>query len=154
MRGKIVILLSLVLLLLSVSAVLAEERVVLYSAHTQEIIDALAPMFEEATGIKAEVVKLGSSDVIARVKAEKENPQCDVIWSIGGEQLEANSDLLDSYTPKEWDKVADVFKVGTNWLPYTGIVMVFVANTEMLSDDMMPKSWSDLSDERFKLIRI
>ncbi|MCP4403948.1 MAG: extracellular solute-binding protein [bacterium] len=122
----------------------------LYSAHTQEIIDALAPMFEEATGIKAEVVKLGSSDVIARVKAEKENPQCDVIWSIGGEQLEANSELLDSYTPKEWDKVADVFKVGTNWLPYTGIVMVFVANTEMLSDDMMPKSWSDLSDERFK----
>ncbi len=130
-------------------AVMAEEKVVLYSAHTQEIIDALVPRFEEATGIKAEVVKLGSSDVVARVKAEKENPQCDVIWSIGGEQLEANSALLESYTPKDWDKIDDVFKVGTNWMPYTGIIMVFVVNTDMLKEDEIPKKWTDLSDAKF-----
>ena len=41
---------------------------------------------------------MGSSDVIARVKAEKGNPQCDVIWSIGGEQLEVNGDPLIIYS--------------------------------------------------------
>jgi iron(III) transport system substrate-binding protein len=127
-----------------------DQKVVLYSAHTQEIIDALVPQFEAATGIKAEVVKMGSSDVIARVKAEQGNPQCDVIWSIGGEQLEANSDLLQTYEPKDWDKIDDVFKVGHGWLPYTGIVMVFVANTDMLSDAQMPKSWTDLSNPGYK----
>jgi len=152
MKAKVFVVASLAVLLLMVPfmAVAEDKAVVLYSAHTQEIIDALAPRFEAATGIKAEVVKLGSSDVVARVKAEQANPQCDVIWSIGGEQLEANSDLLEAYTPKDWDKIADVFKVGTNWLPYTGIVMVFVANTEMLTAEEMPKSWTDLSNPALK----
>ena len=126
------------------------EKVVLYSAHTQEIIDALAPQFKADTGIEAEVVKMGSGDVISRVKAEKENPQCDVIWSIGGEQLEANSDLLAPYTPEDWDKIEDVFKVGTNWLPYTGIVMVFIVNTNLVPEDQMPQKWTDLADPKWK----
>ncbi len=151
MKGKVFVVAFVVLLLLSSPfAVFAEESVVLYSAHNLAIIDVMVPRFEAATGIKADWIKLGSSEVIARIKAEKGNPQCDVIWSIGGEQLEANSDLLESYTPKDWDKVEDVFKVGTNWLPYTGIIMVFIVNTDMLKEDEMPKKWTDLSDARFK----
>jgi iron(III) transport system substrate-binding protein len=156
MKGKILVVLLVLLVSFSVFAVgtaessAGDKTVVLYSAHTQEIIDALVPRFEAATGIKAEVVKLGSSDVVARVKAEAGNPQCDVIWSIGGEQLEANSDLLANYTPAGWDKVDDVFKVGTNWLPYTGIVMVLVVNTDMVSASEMPRKWTDLSDPRLK----
>lgn len=156
MKGKILVVLLVLAVSFSVfSAGKAEgsaenQSVVLYSAHTQEIIDALVPRFEAATGLKAEVVKMGSSDVIARVKAEKGNPQCDVIWSIGGEQLEANGDLLQNYEPKDWDKVEDVFKVGHGWLPYTGMVMVFIVNTDMLSESDMPKSWKDLSDPKLK----
>ncbi len=126
------------------------KSVVLYSAHTQEIIDALVPRFEAATGIKAEVVKLGSGDVVSRVRAEKDNPQCDVIWSIGGEQLEANSDLLEEYIPKEWNMIDPVFKVGTNWLPYTGIVMVFIVNTDIVPENLTPRRWTHLSDPRLK----
>ncbi|MBI9102461.1 MAG: extracellular solute-binding protein [Spirochaetales bacterium] len=154
MKGKILVVLLLLVVSFSVFATgeaeSDEQSVVLYSAHNQEIIDALVPRFEAATGIKAEVVKMGSSDVIARVKAEQGNPQCDVIWSIGGEQLEANSALLQNYEPEGWDKVEDVFKVGTNWLPYTGIVMVFIVNTDLISDSMTPRKWTDLSDPRLK----
>ncbi len=128
----------------------SEQRVVLYSAHTQEIIDELVSRFESETGITAEVVKMGSSDVISRVKAEKENPQADVIWSIGGEQLEANSDLLEKYQPADWDMIDDVYKVGDAWLPYTGIVMVFIVNTEDLSESEYPQSWVDLGDPAYK----
>ncbi len=127
-----------------------DKSLVVYSAHTQEIIDALVPRLYEETGIRAEVVKLGSSDVVARVKAEAGNPQADVIWSIGGEQLEANSDLLAPYTPADWDKVPEVFRVGTNWLPYTGIVMVFVVNTDMVPANQIPRRWTDLGDPRLK----
>jgi iron(III) transport system substrate-binding protein len=151
MKGKVFLAVFVVLLLLMVPfTVFAQETVVLYSAHDTAIIEAMGPRFEAATGIKAEFIRLGSGDVVARVKAEKDNPQCDVIWSIGGEQLEANSDLLESYTPKDWDKIDDVFKVGTNWLPYTGIIMVLVVNTDMVKEDEMPKRWTDLSDTRFK----
>jgi len=151
MKGKTFVVVCAVFSLFLVPFVVrAEETVVLYSAHDEAIIEAMVPRFEAATGIKAEVIKLGSGDVVARVKAEKDNPQCDVIWSIGGEQLEATSDLLESYTPKDWDKIDDVFKVGTNWLPYTGIIMVFAVNTDMVKEDEMPKKWTDLSDARFK----
>jgi iron(III) transport system substrate-binding protein len=152
MRGKLVffVLLLVPLALFATGGAEEHKTVVLYSAHTQEIIDGMVPMFESATGIKAEVVKLGSSDVVARVKAEQANPQCDVIWSIGGEQLEANPDLLESYTPKDWDKIADVFKVGNKWLPYTGIVMVFIVNTDMVPENLTPRKWTDLEDARLK----
>ncbi|HUX40104.1 MAG TPA: extracellular solute-binding protein [Rectinemataceae bacterium] len=131
----------------------APTKVVVYTAHEDSILNALAPRFEKETGIKLDYVKLASGDVIKRAKAESANPQADVIWSIGGEQLEAENAILAPYTPKEWDKIASVFKVGTNWLPYTGIMNVFVVNTNMLSADKMPKTWTDLMDPRFnKLI--
>lgn len=155
MKRKVVVIVLLIALLLPLTLFAggqkeAAKKVVLYSAHTQEIIDALAPRFKSETGIDAEVVKMGSGDVISRVKAEKDNPQCDVIWSIGGEQLEANSNLLQKYTPKDWDKIEDVFKVGTNWLPYTGIVMVFIVNTKLVPENLTPQKWTDLADPRLK----
>ena len=125
-------------------------KVVVYTAHEDSIINALAPMFEKDTGIKLEYVKMGSGDIIKRAKAEAGNPQADVIWSIGGEQLEAESAILAPYTPKDWNKIADVFKVGTNWLPYTGIMNVFIVNTKMVPANQMPKTWKDLGDPRFR----
>lgn len=137
-------------LVIAGSAWAAGGKVVVYTAHEESIINALVPMFEKDTGIKVEYVKLGSGDVIKRAKAEAANPQADVIWSIGGEQLEAESQILAAYTPKDWDKIASVYKVGTNWLPYTGIMNVFIVNTKMLKPEQFPKKWTDLQDARFK----
>jgi len=139
-----------VCLLLAISAWAAGGKVVVYTAHEDTIINALVPMFEKETGIKVEYVKLASGDVIKRAKAEAARPQADVIWSIGGEQLEAENQILASYIPKDWDKISSVYKVGTNWLPYTGIMNVFIVNTKMLSPDQYPKTWIDLTDARFK----
>lgn len=136
--------------LLAVSAFAAGGKVVVYTAHEEDIYNALIPLFEKDTGIKVEYVKLGSADIIKRAKAESANPQADVIWSIGGEQLEAENAILAPYTPKDWDKIASVYKVGTNWLPYTGIMNVFIVNTKMLSADKYPRKWTDLTDARFK----
>jgi iron(III) transport system substrate-binding protein len=128
----------------------AQQRVSVYTAHTANIVERLIPDFEKATGIKADVVKAGSGDIINRVRAEAANPKADVIWSIGAELLEANADLLEPYTPKEYDMVADAFKGGTAWLPYTGIVNVFMVNTNKLKPAEYPKTWADLANPRFK----
>jgi iron(III) transport system substrate-binding protein len=126
------------------------RRVVAYTAHEDAIIAAMVPRFKAETGVDLEFVKLGSGDVIKRVAAEAANPQCDVIWSIGGEQLEANSGVLERYIPKDWDKIDPVFKVGTNWLPYTGIMNVLVVNTKLIPAGRMPKGWMDLTDPWWK----
>jgi len=126
------------------------KKVVAYTAHEDNIVASMVPRFKAETGYDLEFVKLASGDVIKRVKAEAGNPQCDVIWSIGGEQLEADSDLLAKYVPKEWDKIAPVFKVGTNWLPYTGIMNVLIVNTKLVSNAETPKSWADLTNPKWK----
>jgi len=128
----------------------AQQRVSIYTAHTANIVERLIPEFEKATGIKADVVKAGSGDIINRVRAEAANPKCDVIWSIGAELLEANTDLLDPYQPKEYAMIADAFKSGGAWIPYTGILNVFVVNTKKLKPEEYPKSWADLAQPRFK----
>lgn len=123
-----------------------EGKVVAYSAHEDSIIDAMSDLWEEThPDVELEIIRMGSGDVINRVQAESENPQADVIWSIGGEPLEANSDLLADYEPADWDMIDDVYKVGTNWLPYTGIMNVFIVNTEMLDEDEYPRTWPELA---------
>jgi iron(III) transport system substrate-binding protein len=128
----------------------AQQRVSIYTAHTANIVEKLIPEFEKATGIKADVVKAGSGDIINRVRAESANPKADVIWSIGAELLEANTDLLQSYTPKEAAMIADQFRTTGPWLPYTGILNVFVVNTKKLKPEEYPRTWTDLAQPRFK----
>ena len=128
----------------------AQSRVSVYTAHTANIVDTLIPHFEKTTGIKADVIKAGSGDIINRARAEAANPKADVIWSIGAELLEAHADLLEPYTPKEFDMIADAFKGGAAWLPYTGIVNVFIVNTKKLKPEEYPKTWLDLAQPRFK----
>ena len=128
----------------------AQQRVSVYTAHTANIVERLIPEFEKATGIKVDVVKAGSGDIINRVRAEAANPKADVIWSVGAELLEANTDLLEPYQPKEYAMIADAFKTTGAWLPYTGIVNVFVVNTKKLKPEEYPKSWADLAQPRFK----
>ncbi|MBM3596700.1 MAG: extracellular solute-binding protein [Alphaproteobacteria bacterium] len=128
----------------------AQQRVSVYTAHTANIVETLIPHFEKATGMKADVVKAGSGDIINRVRAEAANPKADVIWSIGAELLEANADLLEPYTPKEYDQIADAFKGGKAWLPYTGIVNVIMVNTRKLKPEDYPKSWADLANPKYK----
>ncbi len=140
---------ALVCLTLAFAAGAAPTRVVVYTSLEDPILNVLVPRFEKETGMKVEYVKMGSGDIINRAKAEAGNPQADVVWSVGGEQLEANSALLVPYKPKEWDKINPLYNVGTNWLPFTGIMNVFIVNTKLVQPDKFPKTWTDLANPRF-----
>jgi iron(III) transport system substrate-binding protein len=126
------------------------RKVVAYTAHEDAVISQMAPKFERDTGYTLEFVKLSSSEAIARLAAEAATPRCDVIWSISGERLQANAALLEAYVPREWKSIAPVFKVGTNWLPYTCIVDVLIVNTRLLSSELVPRKWEDLADAKWR----
>lgn len=133
----------------------AEGRVVsVYTAHGQDALDVLIPRFEQETGIRVEVVKLGSGEVVQRVAAERGAPRCDVIWSIGGDQLAAQGELLERYRPEPlWSSLAPAYQssVGEDpWLPYTVIVPVLIVNTEHLPEGKRPRGWADLSAEELQ----
>ena len=77
-----------------------DKPMVIYTAHISAIVDKLIPIFEQETGLKAEVVKLGSGDVAKRAVAEAANPAADVIWSISGSALTEIADILDPTRPR------------------------------------------------------
>jgi iron(III) transport system substrate-binding protein len=135
---------------LSVAAMAQEKSVVVYTAHKASIVDALVPKFEKETGLKVDVVKAGSGDIIKRVKAESSAPKADVIWSIGGEQLEDNKDLLATYTPKEDAAILPTYKVSPEWIPYTGILLVMAVNNKELKPADYPKTWAELGAPKWK----
>ncbi len=127
-----------------------DKSVVVYTAHKASIVDTLLPMFEKETGIRAEVVKLGSSDIARRVRAESGKPAADVIWSVTGSQLTEYADLLEPYRPKEMDKVDPQFIESPAWTPYTAVVYVLAVNTEMQPMDGAPRTWAALADPKWK----
>jgi iron(III) transport system substrate-binding protein len=135
---------------LSAAAMAQDKSVVVYTAHKASIVDALVPKFEKETGIKVDVVKAGSGDIIKRVKAEASSAKADVIWSIGGEQLEDNKDLLATYKPKDDAAILPNYKVSPEWIPYTGILLVMAVNTKELKPADYPKTWAELGDAKWK----
>ena len=63
-----------------------EEKVlVIYSPNSDTEVDNIIPAFEEATGITVQLISAGTGECTSRLDAEKENPQCDVMF--GGVNL-------------------------------------------------------------------
>ena len=128
----------------------AEDRVVLYTAHKSSIVQKLAPLFEKETGLKADVVQLGSTDVVRRVRAEMAAPKADVVWSSTGAVLTENADLFEPYTPKDFDKIDPRFVSSPAWTPYTTVIYVLMVNTRMVKDADIPADLTSLSDAKWK----
>lgn len=135
---------------LSGVATAQDKPVVVYTAHKSSIVDTLLPIFEKETGLKAEVVKLGSGDIAKRVKAEAGAPAADVIWSISGSLMTELGDMLEPYTPADSDKIDPQFVASPNWTPYTAVVYVLAVNTGSLALADAPKSWAELADPKWK----
>lgn len=135
----------------AISPAFAQDgAVTIYTAHKSSIVDTLLPIFEQETGLKAEVVKLGSGDIMKRVQAEAGAPAADVIWSISGSSLTELADLLEPYTPPEFDQIDPQFIRNDAWTPYTAVVYVLAVNTDLLPLDQAPKTWADLTDPKWE----
>jgi iron(III) transport system substrate-binding protein len=132
-------------------ALLAQEgSVVVYTAHKSSIVDRLLPVFEAETGLKAEVVQLGSGDITRRARAESESPSADVIWSISGSLLTELADILEPYQPADFDAIDPQFIADPAWTPYTSVVYVLAVNTDLLALEDAPKSWAELADPQWQ----
>ena len=138
------------LLISALAGAAQAQKVVVYTAVKQSLVDKLTPMFTAQTGIKVEVVNAGSGDIINRVRAEAAAPKVDVIWSIGGEELEASKALWAPYTPVANDVILPAYKISPEWLPFSGILAVFIVNTQALKPADYPHSWKDLTDPKWK----
>jgi iron(III) transport system substrate-binding protein len=129
-----------------------EDTVVIYSTHGEEMLELLATAFEEETGVKVEFINL-KGELPERVRAEKENPQSDVMYggasSIFMELKE--EDLFEAYNPTWGDDIDPLFKDEENfWFGTIQTPVMIFYNTDVIAAEDAPKDWSDLTNPAYK----
>ena len=85
---------------LTTSTAFAQQKVVIYSAAPQDLMDRVLPAFEKSSGMKVEVVKGGSGDLINRMRAEAGRKSADVLFAVSTDVVVANSKLFSKYVPE------------------------------------------------------
>ena len=128
----------------------AQEKVTIYSAAPQDLIDHVVPAFEKATKLKVELIKGGSGDLINRLKAESGRKTADVLFSVSTDVVEANGKLFTKYVPENVKFLADTFKVNDAAVPFTAVATSFGVNTKLLTPEQYPKTWIDLGNPIYK----
>lgn len=128
----------------------AEDRLVVYTSHKEEVYGPIVKEFQERTGIWVEVVTGGTNELLERIAAQAEAPECDVMFGGGVESLSAYADLFAPYTCSG----AELLKPGLRgegdlWTPFSALPVVLIYNTKLV-DEAELTGWEDLLDSRWK----
>ena len=129
---------------------LAQDKVTIYSAAPQDLLDQVVPAFEKSSRLKVEVIKGGSGDLVNRLKAEAGRATADVLFSVSTDVVEANGKLFTKFVPENAKALADTFKVNDAAIPFTAVATSVGVNTKLLTAAQYPKTWADLGNPIYK----
>lgn len=136
-----------------------KEKIVVYTALEEEQMPVYKEAFEKANpGIEIEWVRDSTGVVTARLLAEKENRQADVVWGLAATSLMVldQKGMLDHYRPVGFDEIKDEFKDTRNgWPTWVGMdawASAICFNTVEAEKLGLPKptSWQDLTNPIYK----
>lgn len=131
MKKGLAVLLALVMLLGTAGA-LAEEILVVYTARSESLNNAVILNFEQDTGIKVEVVTGGTGELLKRVTGEVGNPLGDVLWAADETMLSASADLFEVYVSSEDANMQEAFRnKGGHFSPAFADPTVLIVNTNL-----------------------
>ena len=151
---------ALICLLIFASCSFAGEVVKAYTTMEEPLAKALFDEFESETGIKVEWVRLSGGEAIARLEAERANPQASIwVGGVGTQHIEAkNRRLTTPYRSRVANSIPSRYRDPDNF--WTGLYVgpiAFCMNVERAKELnlSMPKSWADLiKPEYAKKVRV
>ena len=114
--------------------------------------------FEAKYGITVNYVRMSSGEALARVQAEKDNPQFDIWWGgpIDSFVAAKGDGLLEAYDSPNYANLVDPAKtkdVDNQWVGIYMGTLGFATNTDWLAANpgsAAPTSWDDLLKPEFK----
>ena len=155
MAVSLMVLLALTLPIVGLTAPQAaelEKKVVIYSTHGESMLELVADAFEKETGVAVDFINL-KGELADRVRAEKANPQSDVMYGAPSSvflELKAE-DLFAPFTPTWASDINPLFKDAEGyWIGTIQTPVLMFYNSDMISMEKAPKDWSDLADPKYK----
>ena len=135
-------------------------EITVYTAlEDEQVSDYLAKFNETYPDITVNVVRESTGIITAKLIAEKDNPQADLVWGTAASSMMVLDDMgaLEPYEPEGCDRILPQFKSDKEVPTWVGIdawETAFVVNTDELKKlGMEPeeiKSYEDLLDPRLK----
>jgi len=131
------------------------NEVTLYTSletdETQEYIKAA----EATTGLKINWTRFSTGIVGAKLLAERQNPQADLVygWAVTYLMDYVQRGFFEPYKPKNGDKIPAKFKDPNDyWYAFDLYLAAFAVNTEKIKEYNlpMPTSWHDLTNPVYK----
>lgn len=144
------------LLALGLAMPAAAGELTIYTALEEEELAAYTEAAQKALpDVELNVLRLSTGKLGARILAEADNPQADLIW---GWAVTAMMDprileMMSSYEAAGVDVLPDRFRDPENrWFAPIGYMGAFCVNKPRLEEKglPMPTSWADLEQEGFK----
>jgi iron(III) transport system substrate-binding protein len=121
-----------------------EDRLVVYTAHKEEVYWPIIKEFEERTGIWVEIVPGGTNELLTRLAQEKDAPQADVMFGGGVDSLEAYADCFTPYFCRDWVLLDYTMRsIDGLWTPFSALPVVLIYNTKLVSPGRLT-CWKDL----------
>jgi len=124
----------------------------------EEWCQGMKQEFEKKYGITVNYVRMSSGESLARIRAEKDNPQFDIWWGGPMDSFVAakNEGLLAAYKSPSYKNLLDTKKYKDKDDYYVGIYvgsLAFCTNKNWLAANpgaKAPTSWDDLLDPKLK----
>jgi iron(III) transport system substrate-binding protein len=134
--------------------------ITVYTALEDELVtEYLESFYAKYSNIKLNVVRESTGIITARLIAEKDNPQADVVWGTAASSLLVLDDLnqLEGYVPKGIERILPIFKSSKTvptWVGITAWETAFIVNTVELAklglEIANVKSYNDLLEPKLK----
>lgn len=141
------------LVVLTASANAAELNA--YTIMPEKYASQIFAQFTKDTGIKVNFLRFSTGEALARLTAEKGNPQVDVLLGGPADMYAAGvtEGILEAYRPADSDAISSAYRDPNNYWTGIGLIpLCFLTNTKFLEKNKMqaPTKWADLLDPRYK----
>lgn len=135
----------------------ASEVTVYTALEDDQIKDYLTSFEEQHPDITVNIVRDSTGIITAKLLAEADNPQADVVWGVAASSLLVadQKGMLEPYAPEGLENVNPLYRDEANPPKWVGIdvwMSAFCVNTVELEKKNlpMPKSWADLTNPVYK----
>ena len=136
---------------------LAEDTLVInsFGGNYEKIHrDLVITPFEKENGVTVKVITAYSGDTLAQLRAQKDNPQFDVVHLSGGlETAAASEGLLAPIKPSELSNYDEMYPFAVAGIEkgigpmYSTAVIGLIYNTDQIPE--APKSWKDIANPAY-----
>lgn len=126
-----------------------------YTVMPEKYASRIFAEFTKDTGIKVNFLRFSTGEALARLTAEKGNPQVDALLGGPADMYAAakKEGILEAYRPADSDAISADMRDPENYWTGVGVIpLCFLTNTKFLKKNNMeaPTKWADLLDPRYK----